>query len=154
MVGRGRTTKTLPPDILISCQMCKRVGSSGAVTVYLLGNHVFLECIRSVLPEEDSPAQTVCMAASSALNRISWTQSRYYLCQIREKCKLSERLHSPGGLPFTASGPKDNHGCNKKLAGWIIDTDMQSMYAHPCTDTDTVPHKQTVIQRDSWTKLW
>lgn len=52
----GAENKTVMPHTLICCQMCKRVGSSDAVTVYLLGNHVFLESICSVLP--DSPAQT------------------------------------------------------------------------------------------------
>lgn len=47
------------PDIFISCQMCNRVGSSDAVNVYLLGNHVFLQYMCSILPEEDGPPQTM-----------------------------------------------------------------------------------------------
>lgn len=69
VLSKSSQKTALTPDILISCQMCRRVGSSFA-TVYLLGNHVFLDCICSVLPE-DSPVQTVDGGVIAALNRIS-----------------------------------------------------------------------------------
>lgn len=50
--------------------MCKRAGCAAAVTVYLLGNHVFLECICSVLPEDDSPVQT----ADDSVIGLEWNQ--------------------------------------------------------------------------------
>lgn len=126
VLSKSSQKTTLTPDILISCQMCRRVGSSFA-TVYLLGNHVFLDCICSVLPE-DSPVQTVDGGVIAALNRISsqWLNSVQTLLlpnpweeQSFWKFTLTRRSHTSSSI-------------------------------HTCS----APWKEAVIQTDSRIKLW
>ncbi|MEQ2197497.1 hypothetical protein XENOCAPTIV_030289, partial [Xenoophorus captivus] len=70
------------------CPACGRC--SCTLSVYLLGNHVFVECICSVLPE-DNPGQ-----------------SKYGLCQSSVTLKSSPR--------YKASSRKHHHGCSRELA--------------------------------------
>lgn len=106
MVGRGKLT----PGILISCQMCKRVGSSGAVTVYLLGNHVFLECICCVLPWGGRPSSDCGWRhhrpwIESALAAECSPDTIYYAKSVRSAISLKAYTHQEASLsqPSAAS---------------------------------------------------
>lgn len=110
--------------------MCRRVGSSSAVTVYLLGNHVFLECICSVLPE-DRPAQTADGGVIAALNRIrsQWLNTVQTLLvpkSLRRTVFLKVYTHQEASLSHTSS----------------------------CVHTCSAPWKEAVIQTGSRIKLW